>query len=233
MPKWIPARAVLRMASRRSIPRLWGWAPHIQSMWRASAHFTGTHEYDDVLPAEQRGGLDPYTEQVYQTQSEMFVMQVDGRNPRPGLDPDAGMTWRLSWVEAEMGLPDGEMMGMTYAARRERITSRLRSWRLPTMQTIRLIAQAYSGNDVQVSMDYQAHSITIRFTGKTLPITLEQLKSELIRVVPARLGMINFVVTFLTWGDLGEWGGTWEQLEGMTWEELENAAREELPVPAP
>lgn len=212
---------------------MWGWSPHIQSMWRATAHYAGTHESNTLLPAEQRGGVDPWTEQVWQTQAEMFVMQVEGREPINGQDAEAGMTWRLSWIEAEMGLPDGNMLGMDLGWRRERICSRLRAWRLPTMQTVRSIAQAYSGNDVQVSMDYQAHQITIRFTGTTLPDNLEALKAELIRVVPARLGLINFVVTFLTWGDLGEWGGTWEQLEYLTWDQLEDESRETLPVPAP
>jgi hypothetical protein len=203
------------MASRRSLPSLWGQAPHIRAIWAATAQADGGS-----------GGLDPWQRQVYATQAEMFVRRVARRS-------EPGMTWRLDFVEAEMGLPNGERLGLRQYQRRERIISRLRAWRLPTAQTIRLIAQAYAGADVQTVVDYSAHVLTVRFIGTTLPENLADLQAEILRVIPARLGRVRWVITFLTWGSLYEWRGTWGRLydAGLTWEELYSFAKEYLPPP--
>ena len=200
-----------RMTTRRTQPVEFRRAPTLRRFWLAEA--------------DTPGGLDDLRGEALQTQAEMFVRQVVGRD-------ETGMTWRLSQMEAEMGLPDGGATGLSDDQRRDRIIARLRSWRIPTAFTIRSVAQSYAGNDVQVVMDYEAHSLTIRFTGTKLPENVADLQAEIIRLIPARIGSVYWVVTFLTWGDAQEVGVNWCQLEdaGWTWEQFENASREELPI---
>jgi hypothetical protein len=201
-----------RMTHRRNIAPPFRKAPRYRAIWQTEA--------------ETRGGLDDLRAATVATQAEMFVRQVAGRR-------EPGMTWRLSQIEEEMGLPDGGLTGLGDTQRRDRICARLRSWRIPTAQAIRAIAQAYAGNDVQTFMDYEAFSITIRFTGGALPENLQDLEAEIVRILPAWLAPIYWVVTFTTWGDLFEWGGAWEGLynAGLTWEDLFSFGKEKLPPP--
>jgi hypothetical protein len=200
-----------RITHRRTIAPAFRQAPRYRAIWQTEA--------------ETPGGLDDLRRTTIATQAEMYVRQVAGR-------PEPGMTWRLGLIEAEMGLPDGGLTGLTDNQRRDRICARLRGWRLPTAQAIRAVALAYAGNDVQVVMDFEAFAITIRFTGTELPENLHDLEAELTRVIPAWLSPIHWVVTFLTWGDADESGVTWCQLEdaGWTWEQFEVASRDTLPT---
>lgn len=208
--------AFTRMTARGMQHEIFRRAPTLRAFWRAEANI--------------EGGLDDFRAEVIATQAEMFVRHVEGRS-------EPGMTWRLGQIEEEMGFADGELLGLSDTERRDRIVARLRSWRLPTAQAIRMIALAYAGNEVQTIMDYEAHNITIKFTGSRLPENLAELESEITRIIPARLGPIWFVVTFTTWGDAYEWsrdtGATWQTLydSGLTWEQLFSIAKEELPTP--
>lgn len=183
-------------------------APTLRAFWLAEA--------DTV------GGLDDLRTEAVTVQADMFVRQVAGRD-EPGM-----RAWRLGQFEEEMGLPDGSLTGLTDDQRRDRIIARLRAWRLPTANAIRLIALAYADNDVQTTMDYERHNITIRFSGGRLPDNLQDLEAELIRILPARLAPITFITTTLTWGDLAEIGVEWCQLEHLTWDELEVSRRQDL-----
>jgi hypothetical protein len=155
----------------------------------------------------------------------MFVRKVAGR-------AEAGMTWRLSWIEEEMGLPDGSLTGLTDDERRDRICARLRSWRVPTHDAVLAIAQAYAGTTVQVVMDYEAYHITVVF--RAVPSNLADLESEITRIIPAHLGL-SFMVIYATWGDCRDVGVKWCQLKtaGWTWGQMLTAARDALPIDVP
>src|SRR5262249_28446712 len=79
--------------------------------------------------------------------------------------------------------------------------------------------------NIQVYMDYPVHFITIQFA-TALPDNLEHLAAELIRIIPARLG-IRFIVAPLTWGIMRDWslGLSGRQPPGVrTWDRLRNDA---------
>ena len=104
---WGPP-AFPRMVHRRNVPPIFRNALRYRAIWQSEA--------------DTNGGLNDWELDVLQTQAEMFVKQV-------GFRPELGMTWRLSWLEEEMGLPDGHLTGLSDQARRDRICGRLRSWR--------------------------------------------------------------------------------------------------------
>jgi hypothetical protein len=206
-----------RITHRRTIPELFSAPRLYRAEWRAHA--------------ETELGLDDLRERILEAQAEMFVRNVLGRS-------EPGMTWRMSQLEEEMGLPDGSLTALTDGERRDRICARLRAWRLPTVYAIRAVALTYAGNDVEVIMDYPAYRLIIVFTGGRLPPNHADLRSELTRIVPAHLAPVEFWIGFLTWGDLEPvigWGGIWDDLENtsLTWDELENAGRNQLPQPTP
>lgn len=209
IPPERPSLAFGRMTARRQVPAIFRNAPTFRAIWRSEA----------TTP----GGLDDVREDIVQTQAEQFVRHVSGRE-------EPGMTWRLSWIEEEMGLPNGSLTGLDDDARRDRICARLRSWRLPTAETIHLVAITYY-QDVQIYMDYEAYHITIQFPA--LPPNLEDMEAEIIRILPAHLG-VTWLLVPLVWGDPYYQGNTWQQLydePGMTWETLLNGGRTVLPPP--
>jgi hypothetical protein len=220
---WGPP-AFPRMVHRRNVPPIFRNALRYRAIWQSEA--------------DTNGGLNDWELDVLQTQAEMFVKQV-------GFRPELGMTWRLSWLEEEMGLPDGHLTGLSDQARRDRICGRLRSWRVPTNDAIKAVAEAYAGAEVQVVMDYEAHHITVIF--RAVPENLLDLQAEIIRLIPARLG-ISFLIIYITWGDATEVGLIWCQPEtgvppehpqqgdlpdgGWTWDYWENSGRDFQPTSA-
>jgi hypothetical protein len=196
------------MVHQRNVPPIFRLAYRYRCIWQSET--------------EVDGGIDDWENDVLQTQAEMYVRQVQTR-------PEAGMTWRLDWIEEEMGLPNGEKTGLSNTQRRDRICARLRSWRIPTMDLIHMIAVTYAGSKVQVVMDYPAHFISIYFWA--VPENLSDLQNELNRIIPARLG-VAYIIIYVTWGDCREVGLDWCQPDaaGWTWDYLENSGRHMLPT---
>ena len=160
--------------------------------------------------------VDDWNEQALQTRAEQFVRTA---------------TWRLDWLEEEMGFPNGEANGLTVRERRDRLIARLRSWRLPTAWVVRNVANAYGNGQVETVMDFEGHTITIRFaTVAGVPTNIADLQAELLRILPAKLD-VRWEFRYLTWGELRESGTTWAQLTaaGITWAQLRGMARDDLP----
>jgi len=159
--------------------------------------------------------LDDWHAEISQTGAEFFVRTA---------------TWRLAWLEQEMGLPPRP--NATLDERRDRIIARMRSWQLPTPSMIQRLANSFSNGQVEPIMDFEGHTITIRFVSVVgVPANILDMQAEILRILPARLD-VKWEFRYLTWGETRQSGVQWCQLltSGITWEQLRSSAMADLPT---
>ena len=137
------------------------------------------------------------------------------------------VTWGVARLEAVFGLPTDPSQPL--AARRSALVARLRGSGTSTLAQIRAIADSFTNGGMDIRERFGEYTVEIEFTDSLgIPAYMDELKRSLRAAVPAHLA-IEFIVKWLTLGDMKAAGVTWGQLQaaGVTWEQLKtyNAGR--------
>ncbi|WP_051459409.1 putative phage tail protein [Paenibacillus zanthoxyli] len=177
----------------------------------ANESFTGLMDY---LPDYYRGILEMETVQGVHT-AECGDAWSALEDHRGQLNVDTA-TWMLDRWENELGLNVDRTK--TYAARRERITAKLRGTGTTTPDMIRRTASAFSGGEVEVAEVPGEYSFEVRFVGTLgIPANLDDLIQIIEEIKPAHL-TYRFQYTFTWWTVLKAL--TWSEAHAKTWEDL-------------
>ena len=132
------------------------------------------------------------------------------------------VTWGVARLERIFGIQVDPMLPL--AARRSALVAKLRSTGASSLPQIKAIADSYASGAVSINERYSDYTVEIEFIDEFgVPLYLESLKKALRASVPAHL-VIEFVLRWLSWGELKESGMTWGQLkaDGITWEQLKS-----------
>ena len=107
-------------------------------------------------------------------------------------------------------------------SRRSALVARLRGSGTSTMAQVKAIAESFSNGGVAITERFEDYTVEIEFTNSLgVPTFLEELKKTIRASIPAHLA-IEFVMRWLTFGELTSAGVTWGQLQAasVTWERL-------------
>ena len=129
-------------------------------------------------------------------------------------------TWGIARLERVFGIPTDPSRPVE--ARRSALVAKLRGSGTSTLAQIKAIADSYANSGVALTERFGAYTVEIEFTDDLgVPPYLEDLKATLRAAIPAHLA-IEFVLRWLTLGELAAAGVTWGRLksEGVTWEQL-------------
>lgn len=130
------------------------------------------------------------------------------------------VTWGIARLERIFGIQVDPALPL--ASRRSALVAKLRSTGDSTLTQIKAIADSYASGAVSIDERHSDYTVEIEFIDEFgVPLYLESLKAALRAAVPAHLA-IEFVLRWLSWGELKESGMTWGQLkaDGITWEQL-------------
>lgn len=129
-------------------------------------------------------------------------------------------TWGIARLEKVFGLATDPSQPLE--SRRSVLTAKLRGSGTSTLAQIRSIAQSFSNGALALTERFSDYTVEIEFIDDLgVPVYLDELKKALRAAVPAHLA-IEFVLRWLTMGDLVSAGVTWGQLKtaGVTWDQL-------------
>lgn len=129
-------------------------------------------------------------------------------------------TWGIARLEKIFGLATDPSQPLE--SRRSALVAKLRGSGTSTFAQIRAIAESYSNGGLAITERFDAYTVEIEFIDDLgVPAYLDALKASLRAAVPAHLA-IEFVLRWLTMGELKASGTTWGQLQaaGITWEQL-------------
>ena len=132
------------------------------------------------------------------------------------------VTWGIERLEKVFDLPTDPSQPL--AARRSALTAKLRGSGTSTLTQIRSIAESFSNGTLAFTERFSEYTVKIEFMDNLgVPAYLEELKRALRAAVPAHLA-IEFVLRWLTFGELKDAGVTWGQLKaaGVTFEQLKS-----------
>ncbi|WP_332648905.1 putative phage tail protein [Lysinibacillus sp. 54212] len=130
-------------------------------------------------------------------------------------------TWGLKYWEEKLKIPTNE--ADSYDIRRSRVLSKWRGFGQFSAALIESVAEAFSGGDVNVTVDIPKGSIIVKFVGKYgVPPNLDDLKAVIDNIVHAHLG-VEYEFSFLTWDQTDALNLTWDQMDALnlTWDEFE------------
>lgn len=127
-------------------------------------------------------------------------------------------TWGLSRWEQELGMTVDS--SKPAERRRQQILAKLRGTGTVTRRMLIDTAAAFSGGEADV-LEYPAESrFVIRFIGFLgIPPNLPEFIKLLNQIKPGHLNY-SFEYSYVTWGDLRNYGLTWSQAKTMTWGQL-------------
>lgn len=125
-------------------------------------------------------------------------------------------TWGLERWENELGIGIDETKPVSQ--RRSVILSKLRGIGTVTIQMIRSVAEAYDGGKVEVSLQPETYTFTVRFVDtRGIPPNLDDLKAVIEEIKPAHLA-VEYAFTYTQWLELKQ--KTWGDLKNFTWGEV-------------
>ncbi|MED3571971.1 putative phage tail protein [Cytobacillus praedii] len=129
-------------------------------------------------------------------------------------------TWGLKYWEEGLGIPT--ILSDDYEIRRSRVLSKWRGFGNFSGSLIKSVAEAYSGGEVEVSIDIPEHLVIITFVGKLgIPPNIEDLKAQIDNIIHAHLG-VEYVFTYVIYDRLKEKYATYNDLaaSGLTYDEI-------------
>jgi Uncharacterised protein conserved in bacteria (DUF2313) len=138
-------------------------------------------------------------------------------------------TYGLDDMELTLGLPPNP--SLTVEARRGRVLGHLLSWRQPTPQHTRDLANSFNNGQVTVDEMFDEYRVIVRLDSPTgIPENEADLEAAMLRYLPANL-LVEFEHRYLLWGDVKLAGSTWGDLKaaGLKWGELKLLNSEALP----
>jgi hypothetical protein len=96
--------------------------------------------------------------------------------------------------------------------------SKLRGIGTVTVSLIKSVAEAYDGGAVEVTLQPEAYTFTIKFVDtRGIPPNLDDLKAVIEEIKPAHLA-VEYAFTYTQWGELKQ--TTWDNLNNFTWGEV-------------
>lgn len=129
-------------------------------------------------------------------------------------------TWGLKYWEEKTGIPT--VLSDSYDIRRSRVLSKWRGVGQFRASLIESVAEAYSGGDVDVTVDIPNFVVTVTFVGKLgIPPNLDDLKAQIDNIVHAHLG-VEYEFTYNTYDVMKATGLTYDALKatGLTYDDL-------------
>ena len=130
------------------------------------------------------------------------------------------VSWGLGRLERIFGISTDPSLSLE--SRRSALVARLRGSGTSTMAQVKAIAESFSNGGVAITERFEDYTVEIEFTNSLgVPTFLEELKKTIRASIPAHLA-IEFVMRWLTFGELTSAGVTWGQLQAasVTWEQL-------------
>jgi hypothetical protein len=115
-------------------------------------------------------------------------------------------TWGLSRWEQFLGITVDENKPIDQ--RRSVVISKLRGIGVANVALIQNVAESYFGGEVEVGEDNANYTVVVTFVGEHgIPQNLSDIENAIREIVPAHLA-INYVFTYMTFGDLTGYGLT-------------------------
>ncbi|WP_337102316.1 YmfQ family protein [Paenibacillus sp. YIM B09110] len=128
-------------------------------------------------------------------------------------------TWGLSRWERIFGVTVDEAKPIEQ--RRAVIKSKLRGVGTVTPALIESVAEAYANGDVTVTENNATYTVTITFVSTLgVPANLSDLETAIRDVLPAHLA-VEYVFTYITFGQLENYGVAYGALASLTFGDLE------------
>jgi hypothetical protein len=127
-------------------------------------------------------------------------------------------TWGLAIYEKELGIKTD--LNKSFNDRRSVIKSKLRGTGKIGVMQLKLVADAYTNGNVEISFDGK---INIHFTSvRGIPPNMYDLETVIEEIKPAHLG-VTYAYLFTTWDRFDSFNYTWDALDALnkTWDEIE------------
>jgi len=125
-------------------------------------------------------------------------------------------SWGLDLWEKEFGISIDKTKPLEQ--RRSVILSKIRGVGTVTVSLIKSVAEAYDGGQVEVSIQPEAYTFTVKFIDtRGIPPNLDDLKAVIEEIKPAHLA-VEFAFTYTQWEELTS--KTWGDLKNFTWDEV-------------
>ncbi|WP_368292872.1 putative phage tail protein [Dehalobacter sp. TBBPA1] len=130
-------------------------------------------------------------------------------------------TWGIKYWEEYLGIPVNESKPLSF--RQSVVKSKLRGAGTTTASLVEATTESYQNGDVEVIEVSRENKVQIKFNGiYGIPPNMTDFQAAIVRIIPTHL-LVEYIYTYLTWGELNEAGYTWADLDDakFTWEELE------------
>ena len=122
----------------------------------------------------------------------------------------------LKLWENELGLTVNETL--TDELRRENIFAKMRGQDTLTINQIKIIANTYSGSEVEVTEYFSLYKIVIKFIGsKGIPQNMAGLTDIINQLKPAHIA-VEYSYTYNTWNMLDQ--VLWSSVSAKTWTDI-------------
>lgn len=135
-------------------------------------------------------------------------------------------TWGLDLWEKAYGIKTD--VSKSYAFRRARIESKMRSQGVTTVAMIKNVAESFSNGEVDVIEHPEKYRFEIKFIGTLgIPPNMDDLTAAIEEIKPAHLDF-TYVYTFITWNSIEAYCHTWDEWDAknLTWDEFETYKEE-------
>ncbi|MED0758677.1 DUF2313 domain-containing protein [Aneurinibacillus thermoaerophilus] len=131
---------------------------------------------------------DPLTNEIKNAEAiELDRIAAKRQDVFAQFDPETA-TWGIANWEKIFGIPIDENKPLQ--ERRELVIAKMRFSETVTVATIKNVASAWLGGEVDVEEDYQNFAIIVTFIGKIgVPKNLDDIKKTLRELIPAHLGI--------------------------------------------
>ncbi|CAH1212330.1 hypothetical protein PAECIP111893_03521 [Paenibacillus plantiphilus] len=176
---------------------------------------------------ELRDSLPSYYDEIMEMQAitaaegeELDTVAAEVERLPQQFHPETATTAMPLW-ERELGIPQDA--GKPLDQRRSVVISKMRGSGTVTRAMIENVAVAYDKGEVEVSEDTENYKVMVTFIStRGVPANLSDIRKAILDIMPAHLA-VEFIFTYLTFGELDESGMTFGDIEaaGITFEQLE------------
>lgn len=134
---------------------------------------------------------------------------------------ESASDWGLRLLEYKYGLLDDAKRTLT--ERRGRLRAAKRGGRTATIANMELVASGFVGGEVDITIDYDAFMVDIRFVGVLgIPSRLQDVQVAMERALPAYYG-ITYTYRYQTWSEYDGYALTWNTIDALNidWDTFE------------
>lgn len=130
-------------------------------------------------------------------------------------------TWGLDLWEKAYGIETD--VSKSYAFRRSRIESKMRSQGITTVAMIKNVSESYSNGQVDIIERPAEYRFDVKFIGTVgIPPNMADLTAAIEEIKPAHLAYA-YIYTFITWDNVEAYNHTWDEWDtlNLMWNEFE------------